>query len=68
VPVTTAIVLSGVFTVHAKHPLDFCSGFHQFSSFAIKERRLTLEEAAGLPRLGDGVHQLEFVGKGVQYA
>jgi hypothetical protein len=68
VKVTTALVWSGTFTVHAKHALDFSSGSHQYSILPFIEDDLSLEEVVGLPRLSDAVHLMEFVGEGQHYA
>jgi hypothetical protein len=59
-------VFSGTFTAHAEHPLKFSTGHHQssFFGFVNEDQGVSIEEAQGLPRLGDGVHKLQFVGEG----
>jgi hypothetical protein len=46
----------------------FDAGFHQYSTlYSLSdgfENYISLEEAADLPRLADGLHKMEFVGEG----
>jgi hypothetical protein len=72
VPVAAAVVFSGTFTVHAKHPLKFTSGVHQwsafFSSISTPQYVNITDIPATVPWLPDGVHKLEFVDQSRQYA
>jgi hypothetical protein len=78
VKVLPAVVLSGTFTVHASHRASLDTGHHQYSSIAPDDatdaagqpllQKVSVEEAKSLPRLGDGLHKLQFVGQGGYYA
>jgi hypothetical protein len=60
--VGNALVYVGTFTVHAKHHLQFQTGSHQYSTFLPNLTPVKLESTLAWPRLGDGLHKMEFVG------